>query len=522
MRGVKGLRIGRQPALLVVAVAVAGATLLGATCIVVRDQVEAVYATQYEGLEAIARLRVSQVAAWQAERLGDARATAGSPFFAGAVARWVADAGNETLRGDIEGQLRLTLESYQYENALLLGLDGRLLAAARPDHAAAGPGTRGLIDHVAEAGASPAFEDVTYEDDRGHVHVDVAAAIRDGAGEAMAVLVLRSDPTATLYPRLLVWPTASLSGETLLVRREGDQVVFLSTPRLGGGAPPSGIDLARVDVPATQAVLGRTGRFEGRDYRGVEVLADLRPVPGSQWYLVNKLDLAEVAGDAWERGGLTVVLAVLAVIVAGGLAVLLFLVRQRLILRRLYEAERQRTAAVRHFDRLFALARDAFLLIDPSGRIVEANVAAAAMYGYSRDELVTLAATDLRAPEAMATLERDRAASASAEGALYQTVHRRRDGTLFPVEISSRFLEIDGQLCRQSTIRDITERSAAAAVLAEQVDELRRWNVLALGREARVLALKREVNELLGALGRSPRYDPDPADPSVPVRADDD
>jgi len=202
--------------------------------------------------------------------------------------------------------------------------------------------------------------------------------------------------------------------------------------------------------------------------------------------------------------------------------VLLFLVRQRVILHRLYEAERQRTAAVRHFDRLFALARDAFLLLDPSGRIVEANVAAEAMYGYSRDELLTLAATDLRVPEAMATVERDRAASASAGGALYETVHRRRDGTSFPVEISSRVLEIEGQPYRQSTIRDITERNAAGAALTEQVDELRRWNALALGREARVLALKREVNELLGALGRPPRYDPDPADPSVPVRADDD
>jgi PAS domain S-box-containing protein len=54
--------------------------------------------------------------------------------------------------------------------------------------------------------------------------------------------------------------------------------------------------------------------------------------------------------------------------------------------------------------------------------------------------------------------------------------------------------------------KDITERKQAEAQLTEQLDELRRWHKATLGREARILELKREVNELLALDGKPPRY----------------
>ena len=53
---------------------------------------------------------------------------------------------------------------------------------------------------------------------------------------------------------------------------------------------------------------------------------------------------------------------------------------------------------------------------------------------------------------------------------------------------------------------DITKRKQAEHKLNEQLDELRRWQAVTLGREGRVLALKHEINELLGESGRPPRY----------------
>lgn len=50
------------------------------------------------------------------------------------------------------------------------------------------------------------------------------------------------------------------------------------------------------------------------------------------------------------------------------------------------------------------------------------------------------------------------------------------------------------------------ESARREAVLRGQLEELRRWQQLTLGREGRVLSLKREVNYLLARLGESPRY----------------
>jgi hypothetical protein len=56
------------------------------------------------------------------------------------------------------------------------------------------------------------------------------------------------------------------------------------------------------------------------------------------------------------------------------------------------------------------------------------------------------------------------------------------------------------------THTDITERKQAETQLREQLDELRRWQAVMLGRETRVLELKNEVNQLLAASGQPGRY----------------
>ncbi len=65
--------------------------------------------------------------------------------------------------------------------------------------------------------------------------------------------------------------------------------------------------------------------------------------------------------------------------------------------------------------------------------------------------------------------------------------------------------------------RDITERARAEEANRTQLDELRRWQRLVPGREARILELKQEVNSLLAQTGQGPRY---AARPAGPIRTD--
>jgi len=101
---------------------------------------------------------------------------------------------------------------------------------------------------------------------------------------------------------------------------------------------------------------------------------------------------------------------------------------------------------------------------DGTPRIVEVNDAACRAHGYSRDELVGKSIFELDARE----LGREERAAAterlmSGQTLRFETVHRRKDGTSFPVEVVARLVRIGGKALVFTTERDITERERAAA-----------------------------------------------------------
>src|SRR5215470_10191453 len=101
--------------------------------------------------------------------------------------------------------------------------------------------------------------------------------------------------------------------------------------------------------------------------------------------------------------------------------------------------------------------RDIILVIDAgTGAIIDANRAAEIAYRYSLDELRALTIHDLRidpVDEVKGQMKR-----ADSSGILFEALHRRRDGSTFPVEISSKGQTIGDQRLLFSIIRDITER----------------------------------------------------------------
>ena len=97
------------------------------------------------------------------------------------------------------------------------------------------------------------------------------------------------------------------------------------------------------------------------------------------------------------------------------------------------------------------------LLERDDGRILEANHAAVLAYGYTREELLALTIHDLRAPETRA-LTPTQMQEAGNSGILFETVHVRKNGSRFPVEVSSRGAEVGGVRTLISIVRDITAR----------------------------------------------------------------
>jgi len=139
--------------------------------------------------------------------------------------------------------------------------------------------------------------------------------------------------------------------------------------------------------------------------------------------------------------------------------------------------ERKRSEEIlRRYELIADHSRDTILFIRRSdGRIMEANAAAAKAYGYTREELLAMTIHDLRAAET-SDLTAGQMAAADNQGLLFETVHRRRDGGTFPVEVSSQGAAVGGQRMLVSVIRDITERRQAEKGIAERTAQLEAAN----------------------------------------------
>lgn len=139
----------------------------------------------------------------------------------------------------------------------------------------------------------------------------------------------------------------------------------------------------------------------------------------------------------------------------------------------------QRTAELQeradHYRLLFEAESDAIFLIDnQTGRILEANPAATTLYGYTYEELVSLRNVDLSAePEQTRRVTTETPVDYSQRVVIPLRYHRKKDGTVFAVEMAGRFFVLQGRSVHMVAIRDISERIRTESALRQSREELK-------------------------------------------------
>jgi PAS domain S-box-containing protein len=279
----------------------------------------------------------------------------------------------------------VNLKEGLYANALLVDPEGIILVAARDSPEPVGPVTRRALS-AALSGNQAVLSDFFSHAD-GAVYLDAAAMVPDEGGRPLALMILRSHAETDLYPLIQSWPTQSRSAEAMLLERQGQEVVVLNALRHRPKAALSlRIPLSQTDSLAVQAVLGIEGCFYGKDYRGVEVLADLRPVPGSPWFMAAKADAVEILEDVRYRARAVAIVVALFILLAAAITGFGYRQQQAGFFRGLYQLERLRREAEETFRSTFESIGDAVITTDTAGHVREMNPAASALTGWSRLE----------------------------------------------------------------------------------------------------------------------------------------
>ncbi len=420
----------------------------------------------YADLQTIVDLKAEQIELWLAERHGDAEAIAVSQGF---IERVISlqrgeDGQHHQL---IRNRLDAVRNAYSYESVLLLDPQGRPLLVLGEQHKL--PAVTEQLLPVALRTHQIQSSDL-FLDESGEARLDIVVPlIREATGgQAVAIVVLRANLKQFLIPMVEKWPGKSPSAETLLIRQKDNTPIYLNklrhikdAPRDTTGDTSGGSLIAKENLLVDIAMRdSERGTARGPDYRGETVLAAYRPIAGSEWRLVAKIDRSEVLTQLW-----TLVFWVSMVILFAVAAVsmmLLLLWRQQ---RRAHQlALLVRTAEQdRLLNYFYELPFIGMAIISPETRHwLRFNNRLGEILGYSREELSEKTWVEMTHPE---DIEKDiagfdRIMRGESEGYAIDKRFIRKDGSIVMANIDVKCVRRnDGKVNYiVAMIRDTTEQ----------------------------------------------------------------
>jgi signal transduction histidine kinase len=260
-------------------------------------QKQAIKKDKQEELNAIAELKINQLTAWRNERIADTMSAYSNAIIRRSLVLFLKGNTSEELSQDITSWLKSQQANYKYRRVSVLSAhEGQSLSVPEPYEPLCP-----FVQNIISKGLSPGkitFIDF-YRCTPSHtVRMGMIIMIPKDPPKDISPLgyiLLEIDPEVSVYPLVESWPTPSRTAETYIVRREDNDVVYLNDLRQQRNtALTYHLPISRQNLPAAMAVRGQEGIVEGIDYRGRAVLAALKKIPDTPWFMVAKVDQEEI------------------------------------------------------------------------------------------------------------------------------------------------------------------------------------------------------------------------------------
>jgi len=424
-------------------------------------------------LSAVAKLKVDELIRWRKERLGDAGIFYKNTAFSALVQRYFETPDDTETQGQIRTWLSQVQATNEYDKVSLFDAQGIERIYASDKHE---PISLSLQD-IAESlhSGKVAFLDFSLPSADGRIHLSTMVPVIAGqkGNQAIGAIVLCINPEKYLYPFINQWPTPSKTAETLLVRRQGNEVLFLNELRFKKNTALNlRVPLNKnKEMPAVKAVLGQEGIVEGTDYRGIPVIAFVCAVPDSPWFLVARMDTSEVYTPL--KGKLWVTIILVGILLAGASAGVDLVSKQQLASfnRQKCEASKLLMGSEEKYQSLVEATPDWIWEVDREEVYTYVSPKVMDLLGYQVSEVLGKTPFDLMPEEEAARIHRIFAEKKVEKEPFYglENINRHKDGHLVVLETSGVPVFDDNEQFQgyRGIDRDITNRKKAEEALRE-------------------------------------------------------
>ncbi len=436
---------------------------------------------EFARLQAIADLKTQQVAEWLRNHQQYARLLQRSPLLAEAYHRWRQQGDNHS-RDRLFERLQAHHDEKVFSGITLLDAQGIPLwdswRASGDRHATLDLARRERI--VAAASTTEVKRLGPFADASGHIHLDMVFRLAGAADHPGPILVMHTDARDYFPASLAAWPVPSATAEVFLFRRDGDRFLFLSDLRHRPGSTLRfSLPLADLRRLPAQAIAdsGKLGRpMESLDYRGVAVIGIAQAIPGTDWYLMAKIDKQEIFAAAAESMALIALAGLLSLFMAGAFLTLSRQHRQLTLERIAQQEQKERIRALQLLGALADSSADAIYAKDLQGRYTLFNPAASRLIGKPQAEILGRDDTVLFPPEPAARMM-----------AMGRQVIRDNQGTTVLETLDTPQGEITFQITT-GPLRDEVGKVVGLFGIARDISELKRAELALRHSEAFIKA----------------------------------
>ena len=445
---------------------------------VIRLSVPTLEKQTYQTLDAIADLQMSNLRIWSSERSSDVNALRSSQTFRNNLAKVQAGEGEHSIAfAEITDRLESVQTAYHYQAVYLLDARGRLVTAVGESRQGLPDDLRQRLDRLVTGAPGPAIP--MYVASKGGVYIDTMGSVPhpDGGDQVIGYLILRNSPDNLVFDQIrsLRGPLNSL--ETLMVTMDDRTATAVHLSQIEGKEPQL-ITLAVGDDPVLQTLSelpkGQAkGWFQAEDHHRTQVPVSFRQLDNSPWALVAKVSRQEALQPLQRLAAWVGALVFLILISIS--AMLLLLWRQQRhnydlsLLAATAEHEHALLEQEKIYRELFRANPHPMWVYDlETLAFLAVNGAAVDYYGYSESEFLAMTIADIRPEEDTERLH-THIDNQPEEGIDRAGVwrHRKKDGAMIDVEISSHRLEFDGRPAELVLAYDVTKQLLSEQRLRE-------------------------------------------------------